>query len=223
MLRQYGVANDTMLLFTADNGPHIGLFPSESGPVRNVYAATNGLRQCKASVFEGGIRVPGIVEWPGGIAEHATTETPAYVTDFLPTVLDYLGIEHPHAKDWHFDGESLRGLIEQGGRWERSKPLSWRLGKQVAMLSADGRYKLVKSPQAGQCKMEPSSYLAKNSTGPFLFDIWSDPTESVPLNAKRPELLEKMAAEMEEWEASITISQLNESGCAAPSEAVLGA
>ena len=219
LLKKYGVANDTMLIFTADNGPHIGLLPSESGPVRNVHAATNGLRQCKASVFEGGIRVPGLIEWPGGITQNAHTETPAYVSDFLPTVLDYLGVEHPRAHEWHFDGVSLRGLIEKGGQWEqRGKPLSWRLGKQVAMLSADGRYKLVKSPEAGQCPMEKNSYLGKNSTGPFLFDLWADPTESEPLNEKEPQILQSMTAQMEMWEASIATSQILESECAPPQQ-----
>jgi arylsulfatase A-like enzyme len=48
-------------------------------------------RQCKASLYEGGIRVPGILEWPAAIKENRQTTYPAYVSDYLPTVLDVLG------------------------------------------------------------------------------------------------------------------------------------
>ena len=60
MLKDNGVADNTMVWYTADNGPHSG------GRDQNKYTAlgaTNGLRQCKASMYEGGIRVPGILEW----------------------------------------------------------------------------------------------------------------------------------------------------------------
>ena len=70
---------------------------------RNAYdalPATNGLRQCKGSLYEGGIRVPGLLEWPAVVRRNAVTWHPAYVADFLPTVLELLGVAHPHP-DWY--------------------------------------------------------------------------------------------------------------------------
>lgn len=67
--------------YTADNGPHT------EGRDRQPFcalASTNGLRQCKASLYEGGIRVPGILEWPAKIKKNSQTWHPAYVSDYLP-------------------------------------------------------------------------------------------------------------------------------------------
>ena len=60
MLVDEGIAENTMLWYTADNGPHTQSRDRNA----NGCSATNGLRQCKASIYEGGIRVPGILEWP---------------------------------------------------------------------------------------------------------------------------------------------------------------
>jgi arylsulfatase A-like enzyme len=97
MLKDKGVADNTLLWYTADNGPH-----SQDRDKGNKYSAlpsTNGLRQCKASLYEGGIREPGILEWPAKIKKNAQTWHPAYVSDYLPTLLELLGLTHPNP-DW---------------------------------------------------------------------------------------------------------------------------
>ena len=71
MLKSKGVADNTALWFTADNGPHTAGGGGCTGKYgRSSNQATNGLRQCKASLFEGGIREPGILEWPAMIKTH---------------------------------------------------------------------------------------------------------------------------------------------------------
>ena len=171
MLVDAGVADNTLVLYFADNGPHPGTFNDGAGGLRDVQTATNGLRQCKASVFEGGIRVPGFVSWPGVIARNAAVDVPVYVPDIYPTVLDLLGLPYPQAT-WAVDGESILGLLRAGGggNWTRSKSLKWRLEGQVALLDAAGRYKLVRNADKGQCALQPSSY-SGNLTGAFLFDL----------------------------------------------------
>ena len=135
MLRDYGVAENTALWYTADNGPTLmpgleGLGPepgkwmrscsSEGGATSALHPGgdrpcsslgTNGLRQMKASVFEGGIRTPGMLEWPAKISQNRETWMPACTTDYLPTVMDVLGVTHPHPT-WATDGMSLMPLIE---------------------------------------------------------------------------------------------------------------
>merc|ERR1719506_1855401 len=101
MLQTYGVYENTMLWFSAgDNGAHTAGRPSGQN------SASNGLRQCKASLFEGGIRVGGFVRWPSTIKKHVETFHAAVTNDFLPTVLEIIGAKHPHP-DWASDGMSL--------------------------------------------------------------------------------------------------------------------
>jgi arylsulfatase A-like enzyme len=217
-----GVADSTLLVYAADNGPHPGTPGDGAGGIADVLTATNGLRQCKASVFEGGIRVPGFIRWPGVITGNPRTTVPAYVPDLFPTFLDALGAPYPRP-GWAVDGESLLPLISRANTsWVRSKPLGWRLGDQAAWMDPSGRWKLVRSPDAGQCALENSTYLPHNKTGPFLFDLWADPTESAPVpdggggGGVGPALAAGLAA----WEASIAHSQVAESHCLPPNGTV---
>lgn len=142
----------------------------------------------QASLFEGGIRTPGILEWPAVIKQHRETWRPAYVSDYLPTVLELLGVEHPNPT-WYKDGESLMPLVMNndfaadgvtvGSSWERNTSLVFQLGNQAAFFSPNGTYKIVANPEAGQCKMEKSTYLdSKTLHSPYLFNIDEDPTET---------------------------------------------
>jgi arylsulfatase A-like enzyme len=96
VLRTHGVANNTLLWLTSDNGPHCKESPLMCGGPIGVGRSNAGLRGCKASVWEGGIRVPGIVEWPAGIASHRSTTVPAVTMDILPTIMDILGVNSTH-------------------------------------------------------------------------------------------------------------------------------
>lgn len=70
LLKDHNLTNDTVILYTADNGPHQGAERT------NFRWPTMQLRQCKASIFEGGIRVPGIMHAPGLIQSHINVTTP---------------------------------------------------------------------------------------------------------------------------------------------------
>lgn len=210
-LQALGAYNNTLLWYTADNGPFPGK-PGVDGGLRDVHSATNGLRQCKGSVFEGGIRVPGFVHWPGKISTNAHTSVPAYVPDVLPTLLSLWGLEHPHP-EFAADGTSLIPLLLGNASWVRPTPLAWQLGTQIALLDALGQFKVVIKPGAGLCPMENSSYLPRNASGPYLFDVIADPTESEPLNDAQPARLAAMATAARAWSASIGVSQVNESEC----------
>eukprot|EP00949_MAST-11_sp_MAST-11-sp1_P001678 g1678.t1 len=201
LLKRHGIFNDTMVWFTSDNGPHPGSWDEKVIPSADLRAATNGLRQCKGSVFEGGIRVPGIIQYPRGISKNFRVDNvPVYVSDYLPTILDYLGMPHPHP-EWYSDGESIRDLIDDvPGYKGRRGHLVWKLQKQVAVLSADGRYKLIKNPDKGQCKWESIPY---HGEGPFLFDLSKDPTETVPINSKEPAMANELQMAMDKFLSSL--------------------
>ena len=84
-------------------------------------------RSCRTrqDLTEGGIREPGLLEWPGMITRNVHTLYPAGTFDLKPTVLDILGITPP--ADWPLDGTSLVPLIK-GRAVERSKPMGWVWG-----------------------------------------------------------------------------------------------
>jgi arylsulfatase A-like enzyme len=168
-LRSLGAAEDTMLWFCSDNGPE-----------RNTPGTAGPLRERKRSLLEGGIRVPGLLEWPAGIGTPRVVEMPCCTSDYFPTVMDALGASASR----HFDGISLLPLFE-GAMPARNSPIGFESGNQIAII--DDRYKLV-SLDRGE------SYA--------LFDIIADPGETRDLAAERPETVRSMRAVLDEWRAS---------------------
>ena len=208
LLKQRGAFDNTLLWYAADNGPHPGKAGDGAGGIAVKNTASNGLRQCKASVFEGGIHVPALVSWPAAIRSNARTAVPVGVVDFLPTVLDLLGAAHPRPA-FAADGESVLPLL-RGAPFARSRFLAWRLEGQVALLDAGGRFKYVRNADAGQCARDAAPY-PYNSAAPLVFDLAVDPTESAPVaNAT---LVAELDALARAWESSIAESQVNESKC----------
>jgi arylsulfatase A-like enzyme len=97
-LEDLGVRDDTLFWYCSDNGalPDVG--------------STAGLRGHKGLIYEGGLRVPALIEWPARITEPRTTDIIATTSDIYPTLLDLLGIEVPSPPP--LDGVSLRGVLE---------------------------------------------------------------------------------------------------------------
>ena len=154
------------------------------------------------------------------IKTHRETEFPAYVSDYLPTFLDVLGMKHPHP-EWAADGESLMPLIRQGASApaeqvnlvaNRSTWLGFELGEQVALI--DNEWKLVIKPAKGQCKtMLPPYNKPGSQAGPFLFNLVEDPTESHDLSESQPQRFSAMVQAANRFQASIRRSQVVESQC----------
>ncbi len=115
-LRELGVEGETLLAFTSDNG--------QSGSVRMEFESKGkgGLRGSKSNLWEGGVRVPGIVEWPGRIAP-GETSTPMTTSDYLPTLLDIWGIGMPDARP--LDGESMTEVLFGDRSAPRRGPIRW--------------------------------------------------------------------------------------------------
>jgi len=209
-----GHYENTMIWYTHDNGAHTGGRPSGQ------LSAANGLRQCKASLFEGGIRVGGFVHWPQVIKGHVDTLHAAVTSDFLPTVLDLLGLQHPHP-EWPSDGMSLLPLLrgEIAPTTPRPKGMGFHLNAQVAWqqdFGADGVWKIIHKPNKGQCDVfsEPyGSMKGKDLNGPFLFNLSEDPTESNDLCASRPDMCDTMTKAMDEFRDSVDHSRVYESEC----------
>ncbi len=119
VLREIGAGEDTLLWYNSDNG-----LPGEHKGA----SFDGGWRGAKGSVFEGGLRVPGLVEWPAVIRSPRRSAVPVVTSDLLPTVLDLLGLAAPARP---LDGIRLRRLIVDGTITERPQPIGfWRYPAQ---------------------------------------------------------------------------------------------
>ncbi len=135
-LKDIGSLENTIIIYTSDHGSY--------RPDRN-----GGLRGNKGSLFEGGIRTPGIVYWPKRIKGGRIEDTPAGAVDLLPTICGLTGIEKPDGV--HLDGADLSPLLTgKPGEFKRHQPLTWHSPtSQPIVVIRNGKYSLV-----GYRKME---------------------------------------------------------------------
>ncbi|MBE2213501.1 MAG: sulfatase-like hydrolase/transferase [Opitutaceae bacterium] len=113
-IREAGVADNTLVWFNSDNGTGV--------PARLKTASFNGpWRGRKSDLYEGGLRVPAIIEWPAVIREHRATSVPCVTSDIFPTVLDLLGISSRDPRR-PLDGISLKPILVSGQMTERPRP-----------------------------------------------------------------------------------------------------
>lgn len=170
-LQERGLACDTMLWFCSDNGGSGLNAPLKGG---------------KSSIDEGGIRVPGICEWPARI-KPGKTSVPAVTSDFYPTILAAAGISMPGDKPQPIDGIDLLPLLE-GKVQERPNPIGFMSGDASAW--SDNRYKLM----AGK-------------DGKELYDLTEDLGETKNIANENPAIVERMSKELDAWTASVKRSK----------------
>ena len=136
-LTTLGVRGNTMLWVTSDNGPENGQnSTNETNTVRSIRSGR--LLERKRSLHEGGVRVPGLLEWPDVITSGMTTNVPAITSDYYPTILDYLQISVPNQKP--LDGISLRPVID-GTATVRTKPIGFKYAGDNSWVNQ--QYKLI--------------------------------------------------------------------------------
>jgi arylsulfatase A-like enzyme len=183
-LEDLQVATNTMIWFTSDNGPAArGGGPGEAKGGRQ-QGETGGLRGRKGSLYEGGIRVPGLLVWPQIIPKQRETDFPAVTSDYFPTILDLLNI--PMQNQTIIDGISLRNIIESDSVYERNRPIGFQSRYKKSFMTAwsDDKYKLVS-------KDKGESY--------ELYDLLKDPYEENDISAEYPEVVASMTRELQVW------------------------
>jgi len=147
-LRETGQLENTIIVFTSDNGgvsvPELGPQPTSVLP----------LRACKGSVYEGGIRVPAIVSYPGVVAENKTCEIPFSNIAYFPTFLELLGIENTTP---NLDAKSIMPLLTKNTYTQDT--LVWHYphfsnqGGRPATAIRIGDYKLVENYDSGKIEL----------------------------------------------------------------------
>jgi arylsulfatase A-like enzyme len=175
-LKDLGIAKDTLIWYTSDNG---GLSTDPD--------STGHLQGFKGSLFEGGIRVPAIIEWPGKI-KPAMTDFPASTMDIMPTLVDLLDLPDDSMLPV-VDGESIAALFD-GKTPERSHPLPFTM-KGTALI--DGDLKLLKIGRGKGAKWA-------------LYDLARDPGEKTDVSGDHPEKFQALIAKAEKVTASVEAS-----------------
>lgn len=175
-LKSLGIANKTMICFCSDNGP------ARQGSPRHV-GTTKNLKGYKLSLNEGGIRVPGLMVWPEKIKEARTVAIPCFTSDYFPTIL--AALEVPLPTDRTYDGVDILPFAT-GKQTERKKPLGFlnKDGKEAAWI--ENRYKLISRKKGNE-----------------LYDLISDPGETINLIKKAPKIAKRMEKQLLIWRTGV--------------------
>jgi arylsulfatase A-like enzyme len=195
-LDELGIAERTVVFFTSDNG---GLI--YEGGKKDPVTSNLPLRAGKGHLYEGGIRVPLIVRWPGVVKPGSVCHVPASSVDYFPTMLELAGARPDAAHP--VDGRSLVPLLKQGGsRQLENRPLFWHYphySNQGGVPSAAvrlGDYKLIEFYEDGRLE---------------LFNLADDIGERKNLVKKQPKRAADVHDMLKKWRASMdaAMPQLN--------------
>ncbi len=183
-LERQGLLDNTIVIFTSDNGGNMYNRPEGENPTNN-----NPLRAGKGNNYEGGIRVPLIVSWPSQIKANTVTDAVYISYDFYPTVLDILDIQPPEG--WPIDGKSAlpawRGEpFERGPVYSVFPHMALSTGNVSNVAMIDGRWKLMRFFNTGIDQEDEYE----------LYDLSIDPGETRNLASAYPGLTSRMASEM---------------------------
>ena len=170
LLDELGMSDNTIVVFTSDNGAsYVG------GVDREFFNSHGDLRGHKGQLWEGGIRVPTIVRWPGRVAAASRSDTVSYHPDWLPTLAGAIGAEHPAG----LDGLSLLPTLTGGAQQIPHEFLYWEFpegGQQQALIFGEGgRWKAIRPA------------LRNNPDRFELYDLLADPGETSNIAADHPE------------------------------------
>ena len=183
-LESAGLAVDTLLVFTSDNGPWLSM--------RNDRGSAGPLRNGKGTTFEGGVRVPGVFWWPGSIRPGVVRDMGSAM-DLFPTLLALAGGQTEDT----LDGVDLGPTLLQGEPGKREVLQHYRAGELFALRKGPYKIHLITEGAFG---IGPER--TKHET-PLLYHLGEDPGESYDLAAERPEVLAEMLEDVREHQASM--------------------
>jgi arylsulfatase A-like enzyme len=185
-LRDLGIAENTLLWFNSDNGAW-----EEADVPADTFGSNGPLRGRKGELWEAGIRVPGMIEWPARIKRPFVSNVPVVTSDIFATIVDVLGV-NTGEKQRPLDGISLVPLLERRvharpsgiGFWH---PEGDNTFSETRVAWIDNRYKL-----------------HKRGTDTYeLYDLQTDLGETTNLVTKLPDIVSRMASEMSVWQGSV--------------------
>jgi arylsulfatase A-like enzyme len=181
-LRDWGIEDDTLVVFLTDNGGTVGT---------NIFNA--GMRGAKVTPYQGGTRVPCFWRWPAGFRGGKDLPTFTAHIDVFPTLVSVAGTELSGEARAQVDGRNLlpllkgenpdwpdREIVTHVGRWERGRA---KEAKHAKCSVRDGRFTLVNNRE--------------------LYDLRADPGEAKNVIAEHPEVVARLRASYDRWWASV--------------------
>lgn len=224
-LKERGLADNTLLWYTSDNGITVEGIPEEQR--RDLY--NGGWRGRKGQIYEGGLRVPSIIEWPAKISQPRNTQVPVVTTDIFTTLLGLLDLSHPDPNR-PLDGADITPLILRNemprrgaaiGFWvydrraetynQRWMPEELTRGttpttRNPGIDFVNFRHPVAKTEDfGGNAAWTGNRYklIRIRSEAPQLYDLLADPRERRDLATEQPERVGVMLAAMEAWQRSV--------------------
>jgi arylsulfatase A-like enzyme len=170
-IRDSGQSENTLVWFMSDNG----------GPVAVTHSRNTPLRGAKGNVFEGGIRVPFLVSWPGHVPAGRDFDAPVVSLDAFATAVAVSTATVPDPA--RVEGRNLVPYLSGEKASAPHDHLFWRTGGGVKFAVREGDWKLV----------------AENPQKPLLFNLANDVGESTDLSAKHPEILARLKLAYDNW------------------------
>jgi arylsulfatase A-like enzyme len=186
-LKDHGVADNTLVFFTSDNGPWT-LMGTETG------GSAGLLKDGKGSTWEGGMRVPGIAWWPGKI-KPGVTDNVGTMLDLYPTAAKLAGAKIPN--DRPMDGTDLSPLLLEERAVDRGLFCYYRGEKLYAARLGDWKIHFI--TQGSYFDPKPTEH-AK----PLLFNLAVDPSEAHEISAQHPDVVARLAAAVQQHRATVT-------------------
>ncbi|RPD41099.1 sulfatase family protein [Chitinophaga barathri] len=188
-LEENGLSKNTLVIFTSDNGPWLN-YGNHAG-------STGGLREGKGTSFEGGQRVPCIMQWPGHIPAGTVTNKVASTIDVLPTVATVCGANLPKNK---IDGISILSLLNGEKGANPRDHFVYYYGNNQLEAIRKGNFKLVFPHKGRTYKLNLPGYdgfpgAQPNVDVPLgLYDLSMDPGETLDVQAQFPEVVKDLSA-----------------------------
>lgn len=183
-LDELGLRENTIIVFTSDNG---GLSTAEGSPTSNL-----PLRAGKGWAYEGGVREPLIVSWPGHLPAGRTTDAIVTSPDFFPTLLELAGL--PAEPRLHVDGASFAAGLRDPAAPPVDRPVYWHYphysnqrGKPHGAVRA-GRWKLIEWFEDGRVE---------------LFDLSTDLAEANDVSRAHPEITVNLIGQLQAWRQEV--------------------
>lgn len=174
-IKDNGLEDNTIVLFTNDNGGQTG-----------TGADNTPLRGKKGTLWEGGVRVPWVMRWPGTITPGSVIDDPVISLDILPTFVEASG--NKVDQSWNLDGRSFLPLLNGGKESLPTRTLHWRQhGSGGSIALREGQWKLIHNR-------------SDSGAEPELYDLQKDISESNDLSANHPEVLKQLSEKMNRWE-----------------------
>ena len=187
VLDKLNLRENTLIIFFSDNGP------------QGTISGADPLRGSKGMLYEGGIRVPMIISWPGMIREGSICDIPVIGTDFFPTILEIVGAFDSY--DQVLDGQSIRSLLEGRKRWKRES-IYWHFPAYLERYKGmDQKFRITPAGAIRKGDWKLIEYFEEGKLE--LYNLREDISESQDLSKSNPEKTRELHNDLVNWRKEV--------------------